>query len=54
MNPVEEVFSKLKYLLKYTYNHILFENLEYAIWQAVGDITAADMYGYYGHLGYLL
>ncbi len=54
MNPVEEVFSKLKYLLKYRYNNIVFDNLEYAIWLALADIKAVDMYGYYRHVGYLL
>ena len=44
MNPVEEVFSKLKYLLKYRYNNIVFDNLEYAIWLALADIKAVDMY----------
>ncbi|CAB3997076.1 Ankyrin repeat domain-containing 34B [Paramuricea clavata] len=51
-NPVEEVFSKLKYLLKYTCQDIVFQNLEFAIWCAVGDITAADTYGYYRHTHY--
>jgi DNA-binding transcriptional ArsR family regulator len=53
MNPVEEVFSKLKYLLKYKYNNIVFDNLEYAIWLALADITPGDMYGYYKHLCYI-
>ena len=51
-NPVEEVFSKLKYLLKYTYHETVFHNLEYAIWCAVSDLTAADTYGYYRHTRY--
>ena len=54
LNPDEEVFSKLKYLLKYQYQDIVFENLEYAVWCAVGDLEAADMYGYYRHAGYLM
>lgn len=54
LNPVEEVFSKLKYLLMYRYNNIVFDNLEYAIWTALANITAADMYGYYSHTGYLV
>ncbi|XP_044167748.1 uncharacterized protein LOC122951772 [Acropora millepora] len=54
LNPDEEVFSKLKYLLKYQYQDIVFENLEYAVWCAVGDLEAADMYGYYRHAGYLI
>ena len=53
-NPDEEVFSKLKYLLKYRYEDIVFDNLEYAVWCAVGDLEAADMYGYYRHAGYLI
>ena len=53
MNPVEEVFAKLKYLLKYKYNNIVFDNLEYAIWLALADITPGDMYGYYKHLCYI-
>lgn len=53
LNPVEEVFSKLKYLLKYNYQHVVFENLEYAILCALEDITAADLAGYYRHAGYL-
>ena len=40
LNPDEEVFSKLKYLLKYQYQDIVFENLEYAVWGAVGDLEA--------------
>ena len=31
LNPVEEVFSKLKYLLKYQYQDIVFENVEFAV-----------------------
>ena len=31
LNPDEEVFSKLKYLLKYQYQDIVFEKLEYAV-----------------------
>lgn len=46
LNPIEEVFSKLKYLLKYRYRELEWENLEYAVLRAVGDVTAADMYGY--------
>ena len=53
LNPVEEVFSKLKYLLKYRYQELVWDNLEYAVLRAVGDVTAADMYGYYKHVGYL-
>lgn len=41
LNPVEEVFSKLKYLLKYRYQDSVFENLEYAVLRAVGDITSS-------------
>ena len=44
-NPVEEVFSKLKYLLKYRYQDIVFDNLEYAVWCAISDLEAADVYG---------
>ena len=54
LNPVEEVFSKLKHFLKYRYQDSVFENLEYAVLRAVGDITAADLYGYYRHAGYLI
>ena len=42
-NPVEEVFSKLKYLLKYRHKDFVFENLEYAVLRADGDITAATV-----------
>ena len=52
-NPVEETFSKLKYLLKYRYQDIVFDNLEHAVWCSVGDLEAADMYGYYRHAGLL-
>ena len=31
LNPVEEVFSKLKYLLKHRCQDSVFENLEYAV-----------------------
>ena len=54
LNPDKEVFSKLKYLFKYQYQDIVFENLEYAVWCAVSDLDAADMYGYYHHAGYLM
>jgi hypothetical protein len=30
----------------------VWDNLEYAVLRAVGDVTAADMYGYYKHVGY--
>ena len=43
MNPVEEVFAKLEFLLKYKYNNIVLDNLEYAIWLALADITVGDM-----------
>ena len=46
LNPVEEVFSKLKYLLKYRYQELVWDNLEYAVLRAIGDVTAAHMYGY--------
>ena len=49
---VEEVFSKLKYLLKYRYQELVWDNVEYAVLRAVGDVTAADMYGYYKRVGY--
>ena len=52
LNPVEEVFSKLKYLLKYRYQELVWDNLEYAVLRAIEDVTAADMYGYYKHVGY--
>ena len=53
-NPAEEMLSKLKYLLKYRYQDVVFDNLEYAVWCAVGDLEAADTYGYYRHAGYLI
>ena len=53
-NPDEEVFSKLKYLLKYQYQDTVFENLESAVWLAVGNLEVADMHGYYRHAGYLI
>ena len=46
LNPVEEVFSKLKYLLKYRYQELVWDNLEYAVLRAIGDVTVAHMYGY--------
>ena len=42
-NPAEEMFSKLKYLLKYRYQDVVFDNLEYAVWCAVGDLGADYM-----------
>ena len=54
LNPVEEVFWKLKYLLKYKYRELVWQNLEYALLRAVGDVTAADMFGYYKHVGYFI
>ena len=54
LNPTEEVFSKLKYLLKYRYRELVWENLEYAVLRAVRDVTATDMYGYYKHVGYFI
>lgn len=47
-NPVEEVFPKLKYLLKYNYQDIVYDNLVYAVLLALNDITSAD----YRHVGY--
>ena len=38
LNPDEDVFSKLKYLLNYQYQDIVFENLEYAVWCAGTDL----------------
>ena len=35
--PAYSPHSKLKYLLKYQYQDIVFENLEYALWCAVSD-----------------
>ena len=52
LNPVEEVFSKLKYLLKYRYQELVWDNLEYTVLRAIGDVTAADMCSYYKHVGY--
>ena len=54
LNSVEKVFSWLKYLLKYRYQELVWDNLEYAVLTAVGDVTAADMYGYYKHVGFCL
>ena len=52
LNTVQEVFSKLKYLSKYTYQEPVWDNLEYAVLRAFGDVTAADMCSYYKHVGY--
>ena len=30
----------------------MWDNLEYAVLRAIGDVTSADMYGYYKHVGY--
>ena len=54
LNSIEEVFSKVKYLLKYRYRELVWENLEYAVLRVVRDVTAADMYGYYKHVGYFI
>ncbi|XP_031550384.1 uncharacterized protein LOC116287825 [Actinia tenebrosa] len=54
MYAVEEVFSKLKYLLNYRYSELVFQNLEYAVLMAIENVTAADLYGYYKHVGYLV
>ena len=54
LNPDEEVFSKLKYLLKTNIKIIVFKTLEYAVWCAVGDLGAADMYGYYHCAGHFM
>ena len=52
LNPVEEVFSKLKYLLKHRYQELVWDNVEHAVLRAIRDVTAADMYGCYKHVGY--
>ena len=52
LNSVEKVFSRLNYLLTYRYQKLVWDNLEYAVLTAVGDVTAADMYGYYKHVGF--
>ena len=54
LNPIEEVFSKLKYLLKYRYRELVWENLEYTVLRAVRDVTAADMYSFCKHVGYFI
>ena len=42
LNTVQEVFSKPKYLSKYTYQEPVWDNLEYAVLRAFGDVTAAE------------
>ena len=51
-NPAEEMFSKAEILFEI--QDVVFDNLEYAVWCAVGDLEAADTYGYYRHAGYLI
>ena len=43
LNPAEEVFSKLKYFLRYRYQELVWDNLEYAVLRTAGGVTAADM-----------
>ena len=49
LNPVEEAFLKLKYLVKYRYQCIFHRNLELALPHALDDITPNDLLGYYHH-----
>ena len=53
LDPVDEAFLKLKYLLKYRYQHIVHWNLELALLHALYDITPNDLMGHYRHTGYL-
>ena len=53
LNPVEEAFSKMKYLLKYRYREHVYENLELAVLHVVQDIGPEDLLGYFRHTNYL-
>ena len=44
LNPVEEASAKLKYMLKYKYQEIIFNNLEYALLMTVENITPANYF----------
>ena len=53
LNPAEEAFSKMNYLLKYCYRELVCQNLELAVLHVVQDIGPEDLPGYFRHTNYL-
>ena len=50
LNPVEECFSKMKYLLRYRLRDLVHQNLELAVLHA---IQPEDLRGYFRHTSYI-
>ena len=53
LNPAEECFSKMKYLLRYRLRDLVHQNLELAILHAVDGIEPEDLVGYFRHTCYI-
>ena len=53
LNPVEECFSKMKYLLRYRLRDLVRQNLELAVLHAVDGIEPEDLVGYFRHTSYI-
>lgn len=53
-NPAELVFNKLKTVLKrLEYRDVLRDNLHVGVYEALKQITSADMRGFYHYTGYI-
>jgi hypothetical protein len=54
LNPIELVFNKLKTILhRVDYQDLLRDNLHVAAYEALKQITASDMRGFYKHVDYI-
>ena len=55
LNPIELVFNKLKTILhRVDYQDLIRDNLHVAAYEALKEITASDMRGFYKHVDYML
>ena len=53
-NPAENVFNKLKTILRrFEFRELLRDNLHVAVYEALKEITAQDMVGFFQHTGYI-
>jgi transposase len=54
LNPIELVFNKLKTILhRVDYQDLLRDNQHVAAYEALKQITASDMRGFYKHVDYI-
>ena len=54
LNPIELAFNKLKTVLhRVDYRDLLRDNLHIAVYEALKQFTASDMYGFYKHVNYI-